>query len=734
MNKTGCLDPSNCSHHVCKNSDGAAQVIHVTTGLHALKRTWELYKKQGLLGFANLKVYHIRERRPKQEKVSKMERKQFAAKVQPSHDGIECAFLREYTTLAKLQQCPYIVPLQGAIVSLDKNPKSVLLFPLASTDLEKYIVSMIEGNTTWKPKLLKRFMWQMLTAVDYCHQHLVIHRDIKPENVLLFDDEDQTQVKLTDFGLARRIGLATSNYTKEIATRQYRAPEIFSNAVSYTTAVDVWGLGAVFFEMVSGHELLPLHELNDMTMLNAIFQIFGVPSNEVWQSIAPYGNIIPEWPANASPRTFPALLKKAVSSPWCLTLSAEDKIHLSDLLPKMLCVDPRERISTAAALKHPFFSQDTELTLTNLKQQSIVQESFIDLLHLASSNPPLIQADSTKKECDATMVHRDHMPHVRRNLLDQDKPIIPTDYFPRHAAINPEMRSILVNWLVEVTAKCNSANGIGTFGANGIGTFGANGIGTFGAEETFFRAIRLLDGYLACSKEPLTRNKLQLIGITALFTSSKIEQYFAEEGTSMVHYCKNAYTLQQIHAMEAQFIDALNPEELNGPLWIDFVPLAITAIGSKLTEDVTDGYTVRSLTRFILYSVAVVGYGSCVQHGYRPFDIAASAVILALHCVELSKNAARSLAEPHHKEGKRQCWYSQDAAESNAAIYEHIKKVYTAYPLHFSDHPLQSTLLRVKNMVTNIHMSKLLSTVRIYSDERMGKVALLWALAMIDDK
>jgi|TARA_B110000285_G_C15065268_1_gene584740 cyclin-dependent kinase 2 len=75
-----------------------------------------------------------------------------------------------------------------------------------------------------------------------------MHRDLKPSNLLI--GEDNKTIKLADFGLARTFGLPLKTYTHEVVTLWYRAPEILLGAKVYSTAIDMWSLGCIFYELV----------------------------------------------------------------------------------------------------------------------------------------------------------------------------------------------------------------------------------------------------------------------------------------------------------------------------------------------------------------------------------------------------------------------------------------------------------------------------------------------------
>lgn len=88
---------------------------------------------------------------------------------------------------------------------------------------------------------------QILTAMLYLHENKVVHRDLKPQNILL----EGGQIKLCDFGFAKKMSAAT-NFLKSIkGTPLYIAPEILQQR-NYSHKVDVWSLGIILFELATG--------------------------------------------------------------------------------------------------------------------------------------------------------------------------------------------------------------------------------------------------------------------------------------------------------------------------------------------------------------------------------------------------------------------------------------------------------------------------------------------------
>eukprot|EP00919_Chromeraceae_sp_WS-2016_P057366 GHVR01135987.1.p1 GENE.GHVR01135987.1~~GHVR01135987.1.p1 ORF type:complete len:299 (+),score=18.59 GHVR01135987.1:404-1300(+) len=119
------------------------------------------------------------------------------------------------------------------------------------------------------------FLYQVLKALKYMHSGGVCHRDLKPRNILVNSSCD---VKIGDFGLAR---LATTDFddqglTSYVTTRWYRAPELLWASSKNCFATDIWSLGCVAFELLTGYVLFPGSCLREQ--LNLILRTLGPPS------------------------------------------------------------------------------------------------------------------------------------------------------------------------------------------------------------------------------------------------------------------------------------------------------------------------------------------------------------------------------------------------------------------------------------------------------------------------
>ncbi|XP_054403610.1 cyclin-dependent kinase-like 4 isoform X2 [Pongo abelii] len=117
--------------------------------------------------------------------------------------------------------------------------------------------------------VIKSVLWQTLQALNFCHIHNCIHRDVKPENILI---TKQGIIKICDFGFAR-ILIPGDAYTDYVATRWYRAPELLVGDTQYGSSVDIWAIGCVFAELLTGQPLWP--GKSDVDQLYLIIRTLG---------------------------------------------------------------------------------------------------------------------------------------------------------------------------------------------------------------------------------------------------------------------------------------------------------------------------------------------------------------------------------------------------------------------------------------------------------------------------
>lgn len=131
------------------------------------------------------------------------------------------------------------------------------------------------------------FLAQLLTGVAFCHERRVLHRDLKPQNLLI--NKSSLQLKLADFGLARAFGVPVRNYSHEVVTLWYRAPDVLLGSRKYSTQIDMWSAGCIFAEMVTGKPMFP--GANEADELRLIFKSLGTPTEATWPNVTS----LPDW-------------------------------------------------------------------------------------------------------------------------------------------------------------------------------------------------------------------------------------------------------------------------------------------------------------------------------------------------------------------------------------------------------------------------------------------------------
>lgn len=167
-------------------------------------------------------------------------------RLENEDEGIPSTAIREISILKQLKH-PNIVNLMDLIHG---EKKLHLVFEFLDYDLKKFLD---QNGGPLHPQLVKSYLYQMLDAITYCHSKRILHRDLKPQNLLI---DKQGYIKLADFGLARAFGIPIKTLTHEILTLWYRAPEILLGQKEYSTPVDIWSVGCIFFEMAHRSKLI----------------------------------------------------------------------------------------------------------------------------------------------------------------------------------------------------------------------------------------------------------------------------------------------------------------------------------------------------------------------------------------------------------------------------------------------------------------------------------------------
>ncbi|KAE8076947.1 hypothetical protein FH972_015564 [Carpinus fangiana] len=247
--------------------------------------------------------------------------------------------LREIKLLRLLRH-PDIVEIKHILLPPSRREfKDIyVVFELMESDLHQ----VIKANDDLTPEHYQFFLYQLLRGLKYIHTANVFHRDLKPKNILANAD---CKLKVCDFGLARVAFNDTPTaifWTDYVATRWYRAPELCGSFFSkYTPAIDIWSIGCIFAELLTGKALFPgknvVHQLDLMT------DLLGTPSAEAIARVR-----------NEKARRYLSSMRKKKPIPLSQKFPNADPLALR-LLERMLAFEPKDRPTAEEALADPYF-------------------------------------------------------------------------------------------------------------------------------------------------------------------------------------------------------------------------------------------------------------------------------------------------------------------------------------------------------------------------------------------
>ncbi|KLO13704.1 CMGC/MAPK protein kinase [Schizopora paradoxa] len=270
--------------------------------------------------------------------------------------------------------------------SLEAFKEVYLIQELMETDMHRVIRTQDLSDDH-----AQYFIYQTLRALKALHSADVIHRDLKPSNLLLNANCD---LKVADFGLARSVktaepsGTETGFMTEYVATRWYRAPEIMLTFKQYTKAIDVWSVGCILAEMLSGKPLFPGRDYHHQ--LTLILDVLGTPTLDEFYAIT-----------TRRSRDYIRALPFRKKRPFSVLFPNANPLAI-DFLTKTLTFDPKKRITVEDALAHPYLEAyhdpedepvapplDPEFFEFDLHKDDISREQLKELLYeeIMSYNP-----------------------------------------------------------------------------------------------------------------------------------------------------------------------------------------------------------------------------------------------------------------------------------------------------------------------------------------------------------
>jgi len=304
----GCSDskPAESTHTAPKTSAKPAENAPAQAG----KRTFDtVYKRGKTLGEGAFSVVI--------EATDKSTKESYAVKVVTKSKLTkedEIALKDEIQVLRELQH-PHIIRLYDVFEEKD------FWYLVTEKMMGGELFDRIVAKSFYNEKEARDVCRILFESIGHCHNNSVAHRDLKPENLLLRAEDNDSEIKIADFGFAKKV-LTPNSLTTQCGTPGYVAPEILEG-IAYDTKSDMWSLGVIVYILLGGYP--PFIEQNQRELFRKIRKGQYEFHDEYWGSV-----------------------------------SAGAK----DFISCLLTVSPAKRISAADALKHKWMTADDN-TLAN---------------------------------------------------------------------------------------------------------------------------------------------------------------------------------------------------------------------------------------------------------------------------------------------------------------------------------------------------------------------------------
>jgi len=271
------------------------------------------------------------------------------------------------------------------ILKLFYHPHIIRLYEVIYTPTDIYMVMefvpggelfdfIVSNGRLAEPRARTMFQ-QLVSGVEYCHQHMVVHRDLKPENLLL--DAEQ-QLRIADFGLSN-VMKDGDFFKTSCGSPNYAAPEVISGKLYAGPEVDVWSCGVILYALLCGS--LPFDD-----------------------------------------ESIPNLFKKIKGGIFTLPGHMSDDIK--DLISRMLVVDPLLRITIPEIRRHRWFTEALPLYLSVTPDQIMSQFRALDedvlsevVMKIGFEREELLEALQKQERNQMTVAYYLILDHKRRKML-----------------------------------------------------------------------------------------------------------------------------------------------------------------------------------------------------------------------------------------------------------------------------------------------------------------------------
>ena len=196
------------------------------------------------------------------------------------NDNIRKRFLAEARNMFKMSH-PNIIKVTDLI-----DEGTTVAFVMEYIDGET-LKDYIDRKGKLSDEEIKKIFTPMLEALVYVHELNLVHRDIKPSNFML---DKKGKVKLLDFGIAKNLVVESSDYThtginQNMGTPMYMSPEQITETKSVTEQSDIYSLGVVLWQMVTGQKPYDVRTLTSFNLHNKIVNENLLITSSIFESV-----------------------------------------------------------------------------------------------------------------------------------------------------------------------------------------------------------------------------------------------------------------------------------------------------------------------------------------------------------------------------------------------------------------------------------------------------------------
>jgi serine/threonine protein kinase len=247
----------------------------------------------------------------------------------------------------------------------------------------------IVQKTYYSEKDARDLIRIFLKTMAYVHEQGVVHRDLKPENLLLVADDDDSDIKIADFGLAKRLTDLKPN-EPPCGTPAYVAPEIIRNE-PYGVEVDIWSIGVTCYVLLAGYP--PFYDEDMRKLFRKIKEGKYHFHEQHWSDKSP---------------------------------------ESMDCIRKMLAVNPKERWTAKQLLDHAWVQTDDEALQTrNINSTLVVMRKFNARRRFKAAANAVIMTNRMKKLIEGLTKMREEDAHIEKTgdvLPDDDSHMVVPEY------------------------------------------------------------------------------------------------------------------------------------------------------------------------------------------------------------------------------------------------------------------------------------------------------------------